>query len=81
MDHERIARVAESRLKPVWVTEVERQVVLGIWVQHAGVNMIEALRRLAIAVLFLRTQLPGPSAHRIDLQKRKLATAVAFPDL
>ncbi len=53
MDHQRLAGIAECRLKPVWIAQVERYIVLRFRIQHAFRDMVKSLGRLAITILKL----------------------------
>ena len=81
MDHQRLAGIAECRLKPVWIPQVERYIVLRFRIQHPFRDMVKSLGRLAITFLDLGAQLPGPPAHRICLEQRVAPTSVDLPDL
>ncbi len=69
MDHQRLTGVAERSFKTVGITEIERDIVLRLRIQHAGRDMIEAFRRLAIAFFRLGAEFAGPAAHRIGLEE------------
>ena len=80
MHHQRFAFIAQRSLKPVRVTQIEGKIVLRRRVQHAGVYLVEAFRRLSVAIPCFRPQFAGPTAHRICLQQRISAGTIALPD-
>ena len=79
--HELRAGAAVGAVEGVRIAEIERQIILRVRIHLAGGDVVEALRRLAVAFLDLRTEFARPAADRIGLQQREPAVAVLLPDL
>ena len=81
MHHEIGAGAAERPVIGVGKADIEREVIGRLRVHLAGGDRIEALRRLAVAFLDLRAELPGPFADRIGGEQLVGAGAGLLPDL
>ena len=80
VDHQEGAGIAVRLVEGVGEAGIDGEVVVGIGIHQAGRDRIEALRRLTIAFLDLRTKAARPAADRIDFQQLVAAGGVLFPD-
>ena len=81
MDHEKGAGASVGAIVGVRKSGIDRQIVIGIRIHQAGSDRIEPLRRLAVPLLDLGTQVTRPAADRIGLEQREAPVLVFLPDL
>ncbi len=60
---------------------IDREILAGIRVHQAGSDGVEALRRLAVARLDLRTQLARPAADLLSAKECEAPAVVLLPNL
>src|SRR5262245_14729888 len=75
------AGAPERAIERVGIADVERQVVGRVGIHLPGRDRIEALGRLAVALLDLGAEFARPAADWIGLQERVAAALVLLPDL
>ena len=81
MNHQEPAMAVVGAVIGVREAGIDREIVIGVRIHQAGRDRIEALRCLTVAFGDLRTEIAGPAADRIDLEKLETAAGVLLPDL
>ena len=81
MHHQFGAGIALRTVIGVRKAGVEGEIVIGGRIHLSRRDGVEALGRLPVAFLLLRTEIARPAADRIGLQQRVFAVAILFPDL
>ena len=79
--HQFRAGVTPGAIIGVRETGIEGEIIIGSRIHLSRRDRIEALGRLAVAFLLLRTEIARPAADRVGLQQRVFAVASLFPDL
>ena len=80
MDHQERAGAAVRAVIGVREAGIDREIIVGVRIHQAGSDGVETLRRLAVALLDLGSELARPAADRIGLEQRETAGLVLFPD-
>ena len=81
VDHQELAGAPVRAIIGVGVAQVHRQMVLGVRVHLLARDRVEALGRLAVALLDLGAELSRPVANGIGLEVVVAAVVALLPDL
>ena len=67
VDHHVTAGAAVGAVERVGITDVDGKIIVGVRIELRRCDRVEALGRLAVALLDLGPQLPRPAADRVGL--------------